>query len=43
MIITYQGMNHRIIREFVYKGIEKVELKNLHNNNQFVINKTDLK
>ena len=41
MIITYQGMNHRIIREFIYKGVEKIELKNLHNNNQFVINKQD--
>lgn len=36
-------MNHRIIREFIYKGVEKIELKNLHNNNQFVINKIDLK
>ena len=42
MIITYQGMNHRIIREFDYNGIPKVELKNLHNNNQFVINKSEI-
>lgn len=36
-------MTHRIIREFEFKGIKKVELKNLTNNNQFVINKIDLK
>lgn len=35
--ITYAGMNHRIIRVFEYKGDLKVELKNLHNNNQFII------
>lgn len=42
MLITYQGMSHRIIREFEYNGILKVELKNLGNNNQFVINKSEI-
>ena len=43
MIIRFQNMYHKIIKEFIYKGVEKIELKNLHNNNQFVINKKELK
>jgi len=41
--ITYQGMIHSIIREFNHNGVDKVELKNLKNNNQFVITKESLK
>jgi hypothetical protein len=36
-LITYNGMQHRVMRVFDYKGDLKVELKNLHNNNQFII------
>jgi len=36
-LITYNGMQHRVMRVFDYKGNLKVELKNLHNNNQFII------
>lgn len=36
-MITYNGMSHRVLRVFNYNGDMKVELKNLHNNNQFII------
>jgi hypothetical protein len=36
-LINYNGMSHRVLRVFDYKGDLKVELKNLHNNNQFII------
>ena len=36
-LITYNGMQHRVLKVFDYKGDLKVELKNLHNNNQFII------
>jgi hypothetical protein len=36
-MITYNGMSHRVLRVFKYNGEMKVELRNLHNNNQFII------
>ena len=36
-LITYQGMSHRVIRIFNFQGDLKVELKNLHNDNQFIV------
>ena len=41
-MITYNGMNHRVLRVFKYNGDLKVELLNLHNKNQFIIFLTEL-
>jgi hypothetical protein len=36
-IITYNKCTHRVIRIFEYKGEQKIELRNLHNNQQFIV------
>ena len=41
--IIYQGQSHEIVREFKFKGEDKIELRNPSNNMQFVINKSEIK
>ena len=41
--IIYQGQSHEIVREFTFKGEDKIELRNPSNNMQFVINKSEIK
>ena len=41
--IKYNGVDQVIVREFVYKGVDKVELHNPLNNSKIIVDAEKLK